>query len=146
MVVIIGAMVGVSDLYALICMAGCTVAMILFGDLSEMMMATEQARKKALWSKWYPFVYGSIVGTIPWVAIITAFSSSLVRAKNDAPIWLHFMIWGVFGQFMCFAMVHYWYLSSKNFAYEDGELWYAIFSITSKSSLAWFGFLGLGGL
>ena len=62
MIVLIAGLVGITDIAALLAIAGANVAMILFGWLME---STNDRRRRVSWT---PFVFGCIVGVIPWIA------------------------------------------------------------------------------
>ena len=63
MIVVISQLVGITDVGALIGIAGANVSMILFGWLQE---KYEQPGGGG----WLPFVFGCIAGLVPWLAIL----------------------------------------------------------------------------
>jgi hypothetical protein len=93
------------------------------------------------WLRVRAFWYGCIGVVVPWISIFAAFFHQLSRVGN-APWFVYTIIFGVFGQFCCFALVHYWYLTGK-ISYREGEVWYGLFSLLAKSWLSWFAFTGL---
>ncbi len=70
MIVLISLVVGISDITSLINAFGCNTAMILFGLLQEQYsLRRAQHRDRATLSDWLPFLFGSIVGIVPWIAL-----------------------------------------------------------------------------
>ena len=63
MVLLIAMVFGISDVAALLGLAGSNMAMILFGWIMEV---TNKAGQKVWWT---PFLFGCLVGCIPWVAL-----------------------------------------------------------------------------
>ena len=67
MVVIIAMLAGVSEAVALLALFGVNAAMILFGLVME---RVNLGREDVNWS---PFIYGCVVGAVPWIAIVIQF-------------------------------------------------------------------------
>ena len=74
MVILIAMLTGITNLYAVIGLFGVNAAMIAFGALMERM---NQGRDRVTW---LPFVFGSVAGAVPWVAITIA----IVAAANES--------------------------------------------------------------
>ena len=73
MVVLIAMLAGVSELVALIALFGANAAMILFG------LVQEQANVGRDGVNWRPFIYGCVVGAVPWIAI----AAQLIVSTTD---------------------------------------------------------------
>jgi hypothetical protein len=67
MVVLVAQLVGIFDLAALLGIAGANVAMILFGWTMERQSLDRRARREPV--DWSSYVFGCIVGLVPWIAI-----------------------------------------------------------------------------
>jgi hypothetical protein len=63
MVVLIAMLAGVTELVALIGLFGANAAMIFFGLVQERVNLDREG------VDWRPFLYGCIIGAVPWVAI-----------------------------------------------------------------------------
>lgn len=144
MLVIISMLVGIYDLAALIVIFGINAAMILFGWIMErhngsILLTTSQNKK----TDWTSFVFGSIVGIIPWVAI----ALYLFFAGGDgqkAPTFVLWIYFSIFLFFNCFAInqVLQYKKVGKWSDYLYGEKIYIILSLVAKSLLAWQVFAG----
>jgi len=75
MVILIGLLCGINDLYAVIGIFGVNAAMILFGALMEQ-VNVDTARVN-----WLPFVFGCLAGAVPWIAVVVA----VVRSSTNGP-------------------------------------------------------------
>ncbi len=129
MIVLIAGLVGITDIAALMAIAGTNVAMILFGWLME---TTNDRRQRVSWT---PFVFGCIVGSVPWI-VITVY---LIGAGSDVPSFVYVIFVTLFVLFNCFA-VNQWlqYRRSGRWAdYLVGERAYMWLSLIAKSALAW---------
>ena len=73
MVVLIAMLAGVSELVALIALFGANAAMILFGLVQEQ---TNVGRDEV---DWRPFIYGCVIGAVPWIAI----TAQLIVSTTD---------------------------------------------------------------
>ena len=73
MVVLIAMLAGVSELVALIALFGANAAMILFGLVQEQMNADRDE------VDWRPFIYGCVIGAVPWIAI----TAQLIISTTD---------------------------------------------------------------
>ena len=63
MVVLIAMLAGVTELVALVALFGANAAMILFGLVQERLSVGRNS------VDWRPFIYGCVVGAVPWIAI-----------------------------------------------------------------------------
>jgi hypothetical protein len=138
MIVLIGMLVGITDLGALILMFGINAMMNLFGIMMEY---HNQTLKKTNWTS---FVYGSIAGIIPWIVIFIYFYGSLASSDAKPPAFVYVIVPTLFVFFNIFAInmvlqykkVGPW----KNYLF--GERVYIILSLAAKTALAWQVFVG----
>lgn len=120
---------GITDVAALLALFGVNASMILFGWLME-----TTARPGAPTS-WTPFVFGSIAGSVPWIAI----AIYLAGAGNGMPGFVYGIFVSIFVLFNCFA-INQWlqYRARGRWAdYLHGERVYIVLSLVAKSLLAW---------
>ena len=129
MIVLIAGITGISDAAALVGLFGANAAMIFFGWVME---TTNRAGEGVDWA---PFVFGSIVGAVPWIAIAVY----LFGAGSDVPTFVYGIFVTIFVAFNCFA-VNQWlqYRAKGRWAdYLHGERTYIVLSLVAKSLLAW---------
>ncbi len=132
MVVLIAMLAGTSEVTALVAIFGANAAMILFGDLME---RRNEDRETA---DWRPFVYGSVVGAVPWIAI----SLQLGVAQSETSDVPGFVI-GIFVSllvlFMSFAVVQLLQFRTRRSDRDPltAERRYNALSLVAKSALAW---------
>lgn len=129
MIVLIAGITGISDVAALVALFGVNAAMILFGWLME----TTSARGAA--ATWTPFVFGSIAGAVPWIAIAVY----LFGAGDDVPGFVYGIFVSIFVLFNAFA-VNQWLQYRANGRWRDylyGERVYIVLSFVAKTLLAW---------
>ena len=130
MIVVISQLVGITDVAALIGIAGANVSMILFGWLQE---KYEQPGGRG----WLPFIFGCIAGAIPWLAIL--FYTVAPGSDAEPPGFVYGIVVSLFAFFNVFAL-NQWlqYRAKGRFAdYLVGERGYIILSLIAKSLLAW---------
>jgi Heliorhodopsin len=133
MVVLIAMLTGISELTALVAIFGANAAMILFGLVMEY---TNVDRPRV---QWRPFVYGCIVGAVPWIAIALQLGVAGSEAGGEAPAFVYVIFATLFVLFNLFALnmwlqyrgVGRW--ADPVFA-EKAYLW---LSLIAKSALAW---------
>jgi VanZ family protein len=133
MVVLIATFSGVTDLRALVAVAGVNAAMILFGLLME---RSNLGRSRDELD-WLPFRFGCLAGAVPWVVI----GISLVGAEVEGSV--PGFVWGIFVSLFLFYnsfAVNMW-LQYRGVgpwrSYVFGEWGYLVLSLTAKSALAW---------
>jgi len=138
MVVLIGMLSGIFDVPTMILLFGLTAAMNLFGLEMEL---RNQDRDEVDWT---PFVFGSIIGLIPWIVIAWYFFAALSSSADAVPTFVYFILGILFVFFFSFAL-NMW-LQYKKIgpwkSYLFGEKVYMILSLTAKSALAWQIFFG----
>lgn len=129
MIVLIAGITGVTDVAALVALFGVNASMILFGWLMETTSRPGPA------TDWTPFVFGSIAGTVPWIAIIVY----LVGAGSGMPTFVYGIFVSLFALFNCFA-INQWLQYRAKGAWHDylhGERAYIVLSFVAKTLLAW---------
>ena len=129
MVLLIAMVFGISDVAALLGLAGSNMAMILFGWIMEV---TNKAGQKVWWT---PFLFGCLVGCIPWVALFWY----LVGPSGEMPSFVYAIFLSIFVLFNLFALNQF--LQYRRVGrwrdYLYGERVYLVLSLTAKSALAW---------
>ena len=138
---------GINNFYALVAIFGVNAAMILFG------LVMEQVNQNRESVNWWPFIFGCIVGIIPWIAIVIGLYSAAtdntmingVPANADGvPVFVYGIVVSLFLLFNCFAL-NQWlqYRGKGKFSdYLYGEKVYLVLSLVAKSALAWQIFAG----
>ncbi|CAN5505802.1 heliorhodopsin HeR [soil metagenome] len=129
MIVLIAGITGITDVAALIALFTVNASMILFGWLME---TTNRAEEDVDWT---PFVFGSIAGAVPWIAI----GIYLVGAGDAVPNFVYGIYVTLFLAFNCFAVTQLLqYRARGRWAdYLYGERCYIVLSFVAKSLLAW---------
>ena len=129
MIVAIAQLTGISDVAALLALAGVNASMIGFGWIQE--------RYEHPGGPLLPFWLGCGAGVVPWIAIgIYLFGPG---ASEHAPGFVYAIYVSLFVAFNCFALVQYLqYRRVGRFAdYLVGEKTYLVLSWVAKSLLAW---------
>jgi len=140
MLVVIAMLVGIYDLAALIVIFGLNAAMILFGWMMELHNNALQSTSRTNWTS---FIFGSISGIIPWIAIaIYLFAAG--EPGMRAPSFVYWIYFSIFIFFNCFAInqVLQYKKAGRWSDYLFGEKVYIILSLVAKSLLAWQVFAG----
>ena len=129
MVLLIAMVFGISDVAALFGLAGSNMAMILFGWIMEI---TNKAGQKVSWT---PFLFGCLVGCIPWVALLWY----LIGPGGEMPSFVYAIFLSIFILFNLFALNQFFQYRRvgrwRDYLY--GERMYLVLSLTAKSALAW---------
>lgn len=137
MIWLILAINGVTDVAALVSIFAVNAAMILFGALQE---KYEQPGSGGL----LPFVFGSMVGIVPWILILVYFLRPGSESELAAPDFVVGIVISLFVFFNTFA-VNQW-LQYKQVgrwkSYLQGERTYITLSLVAKTALAWQVFSG----
>ena len=137
MIVAIAYVSFITDFPALVAIAGCNVAMNLFGWSME---AANEGREKPDWKH---FIFGCIAGIVPWIAIFSvvwAFSAQEgLPAEFSIPAFVYVIIGSLFVAFNIFAitMVLQYRKIGRWKDYLAGEKTYMILSLVAKTLLAW---------
>jgi hypothetical protein len=133
MIVLIGMLVGVTDLGALILLFGINAMMNLFGIMMELHNQTTPK------TDWTAFVYGCIAGIIPWIVIFVTFYGALGSSDAKPPAFVYAIVPTIFVFFNIFA-VNMFLQYKKVGPWKDylfGERVYIILSLLAKTALAW---------
>jgi hypothetical protein len=128
MIVLIAMITGIADIAALVALFGVNAAMILFGWLQE-------RYEEPGGGGWWPFVFGSIAGIVPWVAI----GIYLIGPSAEVPGFVYAIFVSLFVFFNSFALnqVLQYKRVGKWRDYLFGERVYVALSLFAKSALAW---------
>jgi hypothetical protein len=129
MVLLIAAYSGITDITAVVAIAGANVAMILFGWLQERMNPPGRTSTTMI-----PFWFGTIAGVAPWVAIwVNVIGAPQVPGFVYGIVIAELVFFFSFGlnQWLQYRGVGRW----RSYAY--GEKAYLVLSLAAKSLLAW---------
>ena len=133
MIVLISTLFGIYDIASLVLIFVVNASMNFFGLVMEQL--NSGAEKQNV--KWGPFVWGSIAGTAPWVAILLYMFGT---GNFDMVPWF---VWAIVGTyFVAFNtfpinMILKYKRVGKWKDYVYGERVYIILSLVAKSALAW---------
>jgi hypothetical protein len=136
MVVLIAMLTGIRDVAALLALFGVNAAMIHFG------LVMESVNRPGEPVDWRPFVYGSVVGLFPWLAI--GIQLAHAESEADVPGFVIAIFVTLFVLFFSFAvnMVLQYARVGPWRSYRFGEGGYLVLSLVAKSALAWQVFAG----
>ncbi|WP_341953794.1 heliorhodopsin HeR [Salinibacterium sp. TMP30] len=137
MIWLILAINGVTDIAALVAVFAVNAAMILFGALQE---KYEKPGSGGL----LPFIFGSMVGIVPWILILIFFLRPGSENEVSPPGFVVGIVISLFLFFNTFA-INQW-LQYKQIgkwkSYLQGERTYITLSLVAKTALAWQVFSG----
>ncbi|MGV8858948.1 heliorhodopsin HeR [Rhodoglobus sp.] len=137
MIWLILAINGVTDIAALFAVFAVNAAMILFGALQE-------KYEKPGSGGMLPFIFGSMVGIVPWILILIYFLRPGSASEVAAPSFVVGIVISLFVFFNTFA-INQW-LQYKQVgkwkSYLQGERTYITLSLVAKTALAWQVFSG----
>lgn len=138
MIVLIAMLVGIWDLISLIVLFGVNALMNFMGIMMEY---DNQNRDQV---RWTAFIFGSIAGIIPWLAMAVNLYGSAVVNDAKPPNFVYAIIISLFLFFNSFAVNMY--LQYKKVGpwenYLFGERVYIVLSLVAKTALAWQIFAG----
>ena len=138
MIFLIAQLTGVTDINALFAIFGLNAAMILFGALQE-------KYEKPGTGKLLPFIFGSMVGVVPWFSVF--FMVIQPGSNNDAevPGFVIGIMVSIFIAFFTFAFNQWMqYMQIGKWSnYLQGERSYITLSLVAKTGLAWQVFSGV---
>lgn len=137
MIVLIAMITGITDIAALLGLAAANAAMILFGWLQEKYHRPGDGR-------WLPFIFGCIVGVVPWLAVLLYVVAPGASGGAQPPTFVYAIIISLFIFFNIFAIIQWLqYKQVGRFReYLVGERAYITLSLVAKSALAWQVFAG----
>lgn len=134
MIVLIATLFGIYDIASLSLIFIVNAVMNLFGLVMEQMNARRKEGEKTIWG---PFIWGTVAGLAPWIAII------LYMVGNTDLGMVPWFVWAIVGTYFVafntfpinmvlqYLKVGKW----KNYLY--GERVFIILSLVAKSLLAW---------
>ncbi|MCX5995864.1 MAG: heliorhodopsin HeR [Chloroflexi bacterium] len=134
MIVLIASLCGITDLVSLLGLFVLTAGMNLFGLMMEL---HNQSTAK---TNWTAFIFGSIVGVVPWAAIILYF----VKSTPAPPTFVYAVIVSLMVLYAMFPL-NMWLQYTRKGRWRNyvwGEYGYMFLSLTAKSLLAWQVFAG----
>jgi hypothetical protein len=143
MIVAIAYLSYIRDIPALIAIAGCNVAMILFGWSME---AANEGRREH--PDWKHYIFGCIVGIAPWLGIFSILLAFGLQPDLPAgagiPAFVYVIVLTLFATFNVFAitMILQYRRIGRWRDYLTGEKTYMAMSLVAKSLLAWQVFSG----
>ncbi len=132
MIVLIAMLAGVSELVALLALFGANAAMILFGLVQEQVNVGRED------VDWRPFVYGCVIGAVPWIAITAQLIVSTTEG-DGVPGFVVGIFISLFVLFNTFA-INMWLQYRGRGRWADpafAERVYLILSLVAKTVLAW---------
>lgn len=137
MIIVISMLVGIYDVVSLMLIFFLNAGMILFGWMMELHNQTTAK------TNWTSYIFGCIMGIIPWIAI-ALFLAYSGEGDMKAPTFVYWIFFSIFIFFNTFAINQYLQYKKvgpwKNYLY--GEKAYIVLSLVAKSLLAWQVFAG----
>ncbi len=140
MIVLIAMISGVTDVAALIAIAGVNASMLFFGLVQERFNRPSSASSGGAGVNWMPYIYGCFAGAVPWAIIALQLASSESRApEGGPPTFVYGIVASLFLLFNTFAinMVLQYRRVGPWRSYLFGERAYILLSLIAKSALAW---------
>ena len=133
MIVLIAMLSGMYDLAALILIFVLNAIMNLFGLMMELHNQTTPK------TNWTAYIFGSISGVVPWIAIAIYFFGTISASTDAVPTFVYFILPTLFVFFFSFAlnMVLQYKKVGPWRDYLFGERVYVLLSLLAKSALAW---------
>ena len=134
MIVVIASLCGITDLVSLLGLFVLTAGMNLFGLMMEL---HNQSTKK---TNWTAFIFGSIVGVVPWAAILLYF----IKSTPAPPMFVYAVVVSLMFFYALFPL-NMWLQYARKWRWRNyvwGEYGYMFLSLTAKSLLAWQVFAG----
>ena len=135
MIVLIAMITGVSDLGALVAIAGVNATMLFFGLLQERISSPGDGDVN-----WMPFIFGCFAGAVPWVIIaLQVVTAESLGSHGGVPGFVYGILISLFLFFNSFAvnMVLQYKQVGPWRSYLFGEKAYLTLSLVAKSALAW---------
>ncbi|MDH6236317.1 heliorhodopsin HeR [Cryobacterium sp. CG_9.6] len=137
MIWLIAQITGVTDIGALFSIFAVNAAMIMFGALQEKYETPGNG-------KFLPFIFGSMVGVVPWIVIMIYFIAPGSTSEAEPPAFVYGIIISLFLFFNTFAVnqvLQYRQIGGWR-DYLRGERAYITLSLVAKTVLAWQVFSG----
>ncbi len=137
MIWLIAQITGITDIAALFSIFAVNAAMIMFGALQEKYETPGNG-------KFLPFIFGSMVGVVPWIVILIYFIAPGSTSEASPPAFVYGIIISLFLFFNTFAVnqvLQYRQVGGWR-DYLRGERAYITLSLVAKTALAWQVFSG----
>ena len=140
MIVLISYLFGIYDIASLVLIFMVNASMNLFGLVMEQM--NTGSKKESV--KWGPFVWGSIAGIAPWIAIILYMTGASADVTEQTPWFVWAIVGSYFVAFNTFpiSMIRQYIAKGKWSNYLYGERNYIVLSLVAKTILAWLVLVG----
>jgi hypothetical protein len=138
MIFLIAQLTGTTDVAALIAIFAVNAAMIMFGALQE-------KYEKPGTRKLLPFIFGSMVGIVPWIAVMINTLQPGSTDDAETPGFVVVIVVTIFVLFNTFALNQWlqYRQIGKWASYLQGERSYITLSLVAKTLLAWQVFSGV---
>ena len=140
MIVLISYLFGIWDIASLVIIFIVNASMNLFGLVMEQLNSGSTKEKV----NWGPFIWGTIAGLAPWIAIILYMTGQSPEATAQVP----WFVWAIVGSYFVFFntfpinMILQYIQKGKWVNYLYGERGYIVLSLVAKSVLAWLVLVG----
>jgi hypothetical protein len=140
MIVLISYLFGIWDIATLVIIFIVNAAMNLFGLVMEQLNSGKVKDKV----DWGPFVWGTIAGLAPWIAIILYMTGASAEVTEQTP----WFVWAIVGSYFVFFntfpinMILQYVQKGKWVNYIYGERGYIVLSLVAKTVLAWLVLVG----
>ena len=138
MIVLISYLFGIWDVATLVVIFIANAAMNLFGLVMEQLNSNKEK------VNWGPFIWGTIAGLAPWIAIILYMTGATAEATAQTP----WFVWAIVGSYFVFFntfpinMILQYLRKGKWMNYMYGERGYIVLSLVAKTVLAWLVLVG----
>jgi hypothetical protein len=138
MIVLIAYLFGIWDIATLVVIFIANASMNLFGLVMEQL---NSGKDKVNWG---PFVWGSIAGLAPWIAIVLYMTGATADATAQTPWFVWAIVISYFIAFNTFPinMILQYLKTGKWSNYLYGERGYIVLSLVAKTVLAWLVLVG----
>ena len=140
MIVLIAYLFGIYDIASLVLIFIVNASMNLFGLVMEQLNSGKSKENV----NWGPFIWGTIAGLAPWIAIILYMTGSTADATAQIPWFVWAIVASYFVAFNTFPInMIFQYVGKGKWAnYLYGERGYIILSLVAKTVLAWLVLVG----
>lgn len=140
MIVLISYLFGIWDIASLVLIFMVNASMNLFGLLMEQLNSGKSKEN----INWGPFIWGTVAGLAPWIAIILYMTGATAEATAQTPWFVWAIVGSYFIAFNTFPVnMVLQYLQKGKFAnYLYGERGYIVLSLVAKTVLAWLVLVG----
>lgn len=140
MIVLISYLFGIADIASLVLIFVVNAAMNLFGLVMEQLNSGRDKENV----DWGPFIWGTIAGLAPWIAIILYMTGATAEATEQTPWFVWAIVGTYFVAFNTFPvnMILQYLKKGKWANYLYGERGYIVLSLVAKTVLAWLVLVG----